>query len=171
MFYWCAATGWYDTFITVVIMSSDMSTDSVPVTELIPKGHIHTPEHCLQKKYGVSVVQNYLLSPNLWQWKWLYWATYKGLRYKLRTMGVPMSGPSYLFGDNQSAISNTTAPETQLKKKSNSIAYHWVCESVASGELYEKKRQWFYSFLLPCFGLSRSYWREGIPHWHNMGTS
>ena len=50
-----------------------------------------------------------------------------------------MSGPSYLFGDNQSAISNTTAPETQLKKKSNSIAYHWVCESVASGELYEKK--------------------------------
>jgi hypothetical protein len=43
-----------------------------------------------------------------------------------------LSGPSYLFGDNQSVISNTTAPESQLKKKSNSIAYHWVCESVAS---------------------------------------
>jgi hypothetical protein len=59
----------------------------------------------------------------------------KGLRYKLRMMGVPLSGPSYLFGDNQSVISNTTAPESQLKKKSNSIAYHCVRESVASGEL------------------------------------
>jgi hypothetical protein len=38
-------TGEYDTFITVVIMSSDMSADSVPVTELIPKGHIYIRSH------------------------------------------------------------------------------------------------------------------------------
>ena len=50
-------------------------------------------------------------------------------------MGVPLSGPSYLFGDNQSVISNTTAPESQLKKKSKPIAYHCVRESVACGKL------------------------------------
>ena len=37
--------GGYDTLITVVIMSSDMSADSVPVTELIPKGHIYIRSH------------------------------------------------------------------------------------------------------------------------------
>ena len=29
------------------------------------------------------------------------------LRYKLRMMGVPLTGPSYAFGDNMSVIHNT----------------------------------------------------------------
>ena len=58
----------------------------------------------------------------------------RGLRYKLRMMGVPISGPSYIYGDNMSVIHNTQRPESTLKKKSNSICYHAVRESVAMGE-------------------------------------
>jgi hypothetical protein len=59
----------------------------------------------------------------------------RGLRYKLRMMGVPISGPTYGFGDNMSVIHNVTKPESTLKKKSNAICYHAVREAVAMGEL------------------------------------
>ena len=60
--------------------------------------------------------------------------TLRGLRYKLRMMGVPLSGPSYVYGDNMSVIHNTQCPESVLKKKANSIAYHYAREVVASRE-------------------------------------
>jgi hypothetical protein len=56
------------------------------------------------------------------------------LCYKLRMMGVRISGPSYIYGDNMLVIHNTQRPESMLKKKSNSICYHTVRESVAMGE-------------------------------------
>jgi hypothetical protein len=59
----------------------------------------------------------------------------RGFRYKLRMMGIPIDGPTYTFGDNMSVIHNTTAPESMLKKKNNAIAYHYVRECVAMGEL------------------------------------
>ena len=37
--------------------------------------------------------------------------TLRGLRYKLHMMGVPISGPSHVFGDNMSVIYNTQKPE------------------------------------------------------------
>ena len=46
----------------------------------------------------------------------------RGLRHKLRMMGIPCEEPAFVFGDNQSALANATAPDSQLKKKSNSIA-------------------------------------------------
>ena len=49
-------------------------------------------------------------------------------------MGVPISGPTYVYGDNMSVIYNTQRPESTLKKKSNSIAYHACRESVVMGE-------------------------------------
>ena len=58
----------------------------------------------------------------------------RGLRYKLRMMGVRLSGPSFVYGDNMSVIHNTQRPESTLKKKSNSICYHAVREAVAMGE-------------------------------------
>ena len=58
----------------------------------------------------------------------------RGLRYKLRMMGIPLTGPSYIFGDNKSQVTNSTRPESTLKKKCNSICYHAVRESVAMGE-------------------------------------
>jgi hypothetical protein len=57
-----------------------------------------------------------------------------GIRYKLRMMGIPLTGPSYIYGDNKSAITNSTKPESTLNKKNNSICYHAVRESVAMGE-------------------------------------
>jgi hypothetical protein len=60
--------------------------------------------------------------------------TTRGLQYKLRMMGVAMDGPIYTYGDNMSVIHNTQRPESVLKKKSNSICYHAIRESVAMGE-------------------------------------
>ena len=60
--------------------------------------------------------------------------TLRGIRYKLRMMGVPLEGPTYIYGDNQSVINNTSKPESMLKKKSNSICYHFVREAVAMKE-------------------------------------
>ncbi|KAI2502389.1 Reverse transcriptase (RNA-dependent DNA polymerase) [Fragilaria crotonensis] len=58
----------------------------------------------------------------------------RGLQYKLRMMGVPIDGPSFIYGDNMSVIHNTQRPESTLKKKSNSVCYHAVREAVAMGE-------------------------------------
>ena len=58
----------------------------------------------------------------------------KGLRYKLRMMGIPMYSPSYIYGDNMSVVNNKSRPESVLRKKSNSVCYHAVHESVAMGE-------------------------------------
>jgi hypothetical protein len=57
--------------------------------------------------------------------------TYCGLHYKLRMMGVALSGPTYVYGDNMSVVHNTQRTESVLKKKSNSICYHAVHESAA----------------------------------------
>ena len=43
-------------------------------------------------------------------------------------MGIPVEGPGYIEGDNQSVLANTTIPDSTLKKKSQSIAYHFVRE-------------------------------------------
>jgi hypothetical protein len=58
----------------------------------------------------------------------------RGLRYKLRMMGMEISGPSYIYGNNMLVIHNMQQPESMLKKKSNSICHHAVWESVAMGE-------------------------------------
>ena len=50
-----------------------------------------------------------------------------GLRIK-----VPLS--VFVRGDNQSVLWNTTIPDSTLKKKSNSIAYHFVREGAARDE-------------------------------------
>jgi hypothetical protein len=60
--------------------------------------------------------------------------TVRGLHYKLRMMGVALTGPAYVYGDNMLVIHNTQRPESTLKKKSNVICYHAVRESVAMGE-------------------------------------
>ena len=49
-------------------------------------------------------------------------------------MGIPVEGPMCIYGDNQSVLANTTIPDSTLKKKSQSIAYHFGCEGVARDE-------------------------------------
>ena len=59
----------------------------------------------------------------------------EGLRYKLRSFGIPIAGPAYVFCDNQSVVFSTSTPESSLKKKHSSIAYHKVREYAASGAI------------------------------------
>ena len=58
----------------------------------------------------------------------------RGLRYKLRMLGIPCKAPAYIFGDNQSVLVNSSKPFSQLKKKSSSVAYHFVREGIARKE-------------------------------------
>jgi hypothetical protein len=58
----------------------------------------------------------------------------RGLRYKLRMMGIPCVGPAYIHGDNQSVLASCGIPDSVLKKKSQSIAYHYVREGAARDE-------------------------------------
>jgi hypothetical protein len=59
--------------------------------------------------------------------------TCRGLHYKLRMMGVALSGPTYVYGENMSVVHNIWRPESVLKKKSDSICYHAVLESAVRG--------------------------------------
>ena len=56
------------------------------------------------------------------------------LRYKLSMICIPISSPSYIYGDNMPVVHNAFRPESVLKKKSNSVCYQMVCESVAISE-------------------------------------
>jgi len=56
----------------------------------------------------------------------------EGLRYKLRMMGIGVNGATNVFCDNESAVKNSTAPESTLKKKHNAICYHRVREAQAA---------------------------------------
>ena len=58
----------------------------------------------------------------------------RGLRFKLRMMGITVDEPAYVFGDNQSVLANTSASASTLKKKSNAIAYHFMREGCAKDE-------------------------------------
>ena len=57
----------------------------------------------------------------------------ESLRYKLRMFGVPIEGASNVFCDNEAVYKNTSLPESTLKKKHHSIAYHRCREAVAAG--------------------------------------
>ena len=59
--------------------------------------------------------------------------TLQGLGYKLNMMGVPISGPSYIYGDNILVIQNTQRPQSTLQKNSNLIFYHAMSQSVYMG--------------------------------------
>ena len=58
----------------------------------------------------------------------------RGLRYKLRMMDIFISSPSYIYGANMSAVHNTSRPESACRKKSTSVCYHAVHESVSINE-------------------------------------
>ena len=56
----------------------------------------------------------------------------EALRYKLRMFGIPIDGPTNLYCDNHGVVINSSKPESTLKKKHNSIAYHRVREAAAA---------------------------------------
>ena len=52
------------------------------------------------------------------------------LYYNLRILGTEVKGPTTLFGDNQSMITNTSLPRSTLKNRANN--YHRFCEAITS---------------------------------------
>ena len=59
--------------------------------------------------------------------------TLHAIRYKLKMMGIIISGPTYINGDNMSVIHVTSKSESTIKKY-NTIAYHAIHKSVAMRE-------------------------------------
>jgi hypothetical protein len=57
----------------------------------------------------------------------------EALRYKLRMMGIPLDGETSVFCDNESVFKNASVPESTIKKKHLSIAYHRTREASAAG--------------------------------------
>ena len=57
------------------------------------------------------------------------------IRTTLRYLGVPIQGKTYMFGDNQSVVTNSTLPHSQLNKRHNTLAYHRVREAIACKDL------------------------------------
>ena len=50
--------------------------------------------------------------------------------HKMTMFGVKVDDTPVVLCDNSSVVINTRYPESLLKKKHLSIAYHWVCEAV-----------------------------------------
>ncbi len=57
------------------------------------------------------------------------------LRYTLRSFGVPLDGPAWMFGDNKSVVTSSTIPHSSLGKRWNALSYHRVREAIAGGWL------------------------------------
>ena len=48
-------------------------------------------------------------------------------------MGIGLDGPTNVYCDNEAVYINATVPESVIKKKHNSIAYHRSREAQAAG--------------------------------------
>ena len=59
----------------------------------------------------------------------------EALVYKLTMLGVKVDDTPVILCDNSSVVINTSYPESLLKKKHLSIAYHWIREAVAMGSI------------------------------------
>ena len=57
----------------------------------------------------------------------------QGLRFKLRSFGIPIDGPTDVFCDNEAVTKASRNPSTTLAKKHNAVAFHKCREAVAMG--------------------------------------
>ena len=48
-------------------------------------------------------------------------------------IGIPIDSSTVVFCDNEAVVQNTTRPESTLKKKHESMAYHRFREAQAAG--------------------------------------
>ena len=53
------------------------------------------------------------------------------LRYTLEYLGVPIRGPSCMFGDNRSVIDSASLPDSKLHKRHNMLSYHTTRQAIA----------------------------------------
>ena len=62
----------------------------------------------------------------------------RSMRYTLRSLGLPLKGPTRIVCDNESVVKQTSQPGSPLENKAIGITYHFVRESCAMGavEIY-----------------------------------
>lgn len=89
------------------------------------------------------------------QW-WILWndkafEMIKALRYQLRMFGVLIGGATNIYYGNEAVYKITSVPESVLKKKRHSIAYHRCREAVVAIIIHlveqERRRIWLISLL------------------------
>ena len=61
------------------------------------------------------------------------------IRYYLRSMGVRVTKPTVIYGDNLSAIRNSVDPGSPLKKKYLALAYHFCRQYFSAGVVSIRK--------------------------------
>ena len=54
------------------------------------------------------------------------------LRNTLRYLGVPVEGPSFLFGDNESVVNTASIPHSRLTKRHYMLPYHVCRQAIAA---------------------------------------
>ncbi|MFA9289401.1 MAG: reverse transcriptase domain-containing protein, partial [Weeksellaceae bacterium] len=54
------------------------------------------------------------------------------MRTTLRYLGVPVNTKSFMFGDNQAVVTNSSIPHSSLNKRHNALSYHRVREMIAA---------------------------------------
>ena len=55
------------------------------------------------------------------------------MRLTLRYLGVEIKGSTRLFGDNGSVVTSASVPDSPLRKRHQSLAYHYTREAIAAG--------------------------------------
>ena len=54
------------------------------------------------------------------------------MRTTLRYLGGPVNTKSFMFGDNQAVVTNSSIPHSSLNKRHNALSYHRVREMIAA---------------------------------------
>ena len=48
-------------------------------------------------------------------------------------LGVPIQGPTFMYGDNKTVVQSSAVPHSRLHKRHSLLAYHRVREAIAAG--------------------------------------
>jgi hypothetical protein len=56
--------------------------------------------------------------------------------YTICMLGVPLDGPAWMLGNNESVVKSATIPYLSLIKGHNALAYHRVCKAIAAKILH-----------------------------------
>jgi hypothetical protein len=54
------------------------------------------------------------------------------LRTTARYLGIPIQGPSMVFGDNEAVVNSSSIPHQKLTKRHHALAYHFTREAIAA---------------------------------------
>ena len=131
---WAVEIGRVDKLLEVALMSQHMA--------LPREGHLQELFHIfgyLKENKKLRLLfdpeQPYMDERLFNEYDW-----FEGLHYKLRMFGVLLNGPTNVYCDNEAVYNNTVCPESTLRRKHHSIAYHKCRKSVTCGKIRVAKQ-------------------------------